>query len=50
MAARIGRRPGLRLDPNRFTPVAVAVLLVLLSVSASSMYLDILHPLGDMVR
>lgn len=50
VAARIGRRPGLRLDPNRFTPVAVAVLLVLLSVSASAMYLDILHPLGDMVR
>lgn len=48
--ARIRRRPGLRLDPNRFTPVAVVVLVVLLSVSASAMYLDILHPLGDAVR
>lgn len=50
VVARIRRRPTLRLDPNRFTPVAVAVLVVLLSVSASAMYLDILHPLGDAVR
>jgi membrane-associated protease RseP (regulator of RpoE activity) len=48
--ARIRRRPTLRLDPNRFTPVAVVVLVVLLSVSASAMYLDILYPLGDAVR
>ncbi len=46
-AARIKNRPALRLDPNRFTPVAVAVLVVLLSVSASAMYLDILHPLSE---
>lgn len=50
VAARVTRRPRLRLDPNRFTPVAVVVLVVLLSVSASAMYLDILHPLGDAVR
>lgn len=50
VVARIQRRPTLRLDPNRFTPVAVVVLVVLLSVSASAMYLDILHPLGDAVR
>lgn len=48
--ARVRGRPGLRLDPNRFTPVAVVVLVVLLSVSASAMYLDILHPLGDALR
>ncbi|MEZ5239607.1 MAG: site-2 protease family protein [Microthrixaceae bacterium] len=48
--ARLSRRPRLRLDPNRFTPVAIAVLVVLLSVSASAMYLDILHPLGGAVR
>lgn len=48
--ARIRRRPGLRLDPNRFTPVAIGVLVVLLSVSASAMYLDVLYPLGDAVR
>lgn len=45
--ARIRRKPGLRLDPNRFTPVAVVVLVALLSLSASAMYLDVLHPLGD---
>jgi len=43
--ARLRRRPTLRIDPNRFAPVAVAVLVLLLAVSASSMYLDILHPL-----
>lgn len=48
--ARVRRRPNLRLDPNRFTPVAVVVLVVLLSVSASAMYLDILYPLGDAIR
>lgn len=48
--ARIRRRPNLRIDPNRFTPVAVVVLVVLLSVAASAMYLDILYPLGDAVR
>lgn len=48
--ARVRGRPGLHLDPNRFTPVAVVVLVVLLSVSASAMYLDILHPLGDALR
>jgi membrane-associated protease RseP (regulator of RpoE activity) len=44
--ARIRRRPRLRLDPNRFTPVAVAVLVALLALSATSAYLDVLHPLS----
>lgn len=48
--ARIRRRPHLRLDPNRFTPVAVVVLVALLAVSASAMYLDVLYPLTDYVR
>jgi membrane-associated protease RseP (regulator of RpoE activity) len=44
--ARLRRRPKLRLDPNRFTPVAVAVLVALLALSATSAYLDVLHPLS----
>ncbi|MCP4435307.1 MAG: site-2 protease family protein [Actinomycetia bacterium] len=48
--ARIRRKRDLRLDPNKFTPVAVAVVAVLVTISASAMYLDILHPLGDAVR
>jgi membrane-associated protease RseP (regulator of RpoE activity) len=44
--ARLRRRPELRLDPNRFTPVAVAVLVLLLGLSATSAYLDVLHPLS----
>jgi membrane-associated protease RseP (regulator of RpoE activity) len=44
--ARLRRRPQLRLDPNRFTPVAVAVLVLLLGLSATSAYLDVLHPLS----
>lgn len=44
--ARVRRRPHVRLDPNRFTPVAVAVLVALLALSATSAYLDVLHPLS----
>ena len=44
--ARVRRRPQVRLDPNRFTPVAVVVLVALLALSATSAYLDVLHPLS----
>ena len=48
--ARLRGRKNLRLDPNRFTPMAVAVIGVLVTISFSAMYLDILHPLGEAVR
>jgi membrane-associated protease RseP (regulator of RpoE activity) len=48
--ARIRGRKGLRLDPNRFTPVAIAVVALLVTISVSAMYLDILHPLNEAVR
>ncbi len=48
--AKIRGKENLRLDPNKFTPIAVAVVGVLVAVSFSAMYLDILHPLGNAVR
>lgn len=48
--SRLTGRRNLRIDPNRFTPAAIAVLVVLLGVSASAMYLDLLHPLTQSVR
>ena len=50
VVARVKGKPSLRLDPNRFTPMAVVVLVALLSLSASAMYLDVLYPLGDALR
>ncbi|MFZ4516974.1 MAG: site-2 protease family protein [Microthrixaceae bacterium] len=44
--ARVRRRPGYRLDPNRFRPVAVAVIVVLVALGVSSMWVDLLHPLN----
>lgn len=44
--ARVRRRPRYRLDPNTFRPVAAVVLVALLLLGASSMYVDLLHPLG----
>ncbi|MFV0316947.1 MAG: site-2 protease family protein [Microthrixaceae bacterium] len=49
VAARLARRPDLRLDPNRFTPIAVAVLVALVALSVSAMYLDVMHPLGNVL-
>lgn len=43
--ARVRRRPGYRLDPNRFRVAAAVVVVALLALGASSMYVDILHPL-----
>ena len=44
--AKVRNRPAVRIDPNRFTPVAVVVLVSLVAVSVSAMYLDIVHPLS----
>jgi membrane-associated protease RseP (regulator of RpoE activity) len=43
--ARVRRRPRYRLDPRTFRPVAVVVLVALLALGASSMYLDVVHPI-----
>ena len=44
--ARVRRRPRYRLDPNRFRVAAAAVVVVLLALGATSMYIDVLHPLS----
>lgn len=43
--AKVRGKPDLRLDPNRLAPVAVVVLVLLLALSATSAYIDILHPI-----
>lgn len=43
--ARIRRRPRYRLDPNRFRVAAAVVVVALLALGATSMYIDVLHPL-----
>lgn len=44
--ARLRRRPDYRLDPERFRIVAVVVVAVLLALGASSIYLDLTHPVS----
>ena len=44
--ARARRRPRYRLDPNRFRIAAAVVIVVLLAIGATSMYIDVLHPLS----
>lgn len=48
--ARVRGRKNLRLDPNKFMPLAIAVVALLVTISVSAMYLDILHPLNEAVR
>lgn len=43
--SRVRRCPRYRLDPRRFTPVAVVVVVLLLVLGATSMYVDLVHPL-----
>lgn len=45
MIARVKRRPRYRLDPNRFRIAAAVVVTALLLLGATSMYIDVLHPL-----
>jgi membrane-associated protease RseP (regulator of RpoE activity) len=45
--ARIRRRPRYRVDPETFKPVALVVVVALLLVGASSMYVDLIHPLSS---
>ena len=47
--ARVRRRPGYRLDPNRFRVVAVTVVVLLVALGVSSMWIDLLHPLNSAV-
>jgi len=44
--ARVRRRPRYRLDPERFRIAAAVVVVALLALGATSMYVDILHPLS----
>jgi membrane-associated protease RseP (regulator of RpoE activity) len=44
--ARARRRPRYRLDPNRFRIAAAVVVVALLALGATSMYIDVLHPLS----
>ncbi len=44
--AAIRRRPRYRLDPNRFRIAAAVVVTALLLLGATSMYIDVLHPLS----
>jgi len=46
MIARVRRRPRYRLDPNSFRVVAAVVVVALLALGATSMYIDVLHPLS----
>lgn len=45
--ARVRRRPRYRLDPETFKPVALVVVIALLLLGASSMYIDLIHPLAS---
>lgn len=45
LVARLRRRPGYRLDPQVLTPVAVAVVVLLVLLGVTSMYVDLVHPL-----
>lgn len=47
LMARIRRRPRYRLDPETFKPVALVVVIALLLLGASSMYIDLIHPLTN---
>jgi membrane-associated protease RseP (regulator of RpoE activity) len=44
--ATVRRRPRYRLDPHRFRLVAALVVVALLALGATSMYVDVLHPLS----
>lgn len=44
--ARARRQPRYRLDPNRFRVAAAVVVVALLALGATSMYIDVLHPLS----
>ncbi|UDY34051.1 site-2 protease family protein [Dermatobacter hominis] len=44
--ATVRRRPRYRLDPNRFRVAAAVVVVALLALGATSMYVDVLHPLS----
>ena len=44
--AGVRRRPRYRLDPNRFRVAAAVVVAALLALGATSMYIDVLHPLS----
>ncbi len=44
--ARVRRRPRYRLDPNKFRVAAAVVVVALLALGATSMYIDVLHPLS----
>jgi membrane-associated protease RseP (regulator of RpoE activity) len=44
--ATVRRRPRYRLDPNKFRVVAAVVVFALLALGATSMYLDVMHPLA----
>ena len=46
LIARARRRPRYRLDPNSFRIVAAVVVVALLALGATSMYIDVLHPLS----